>query len=132
MPNSTHKVEVVKLNNIKDHPNADKLQIVEVWGYICCIQKGQFGKGDLAAYIPPDNVCDTNKPWFHFLGKHNRIRVKRLRGIVSQGLLVKPPFGAKEGDDVAEQLGVTHYEPPMNYEPPNVSCESNTLLTTHY
>ncbi len=43
----------------------------------------------------------------------HRIKAVKLRGIVSFGLLSKAPEGAALGDDVAEQLGVTHYEPAM-------------------
>ncbi len=35
----------------------------------------------------------------------------RLRGVLSFGLLVPAPEGSRVGDDVAEQLGVTHYDP---------------------
>jgi RNA ligase (TIGR02306 family) len=44
--------------------------------------------------------------------KYLRIAVKKLRGVVSMGMLVKTPEGAEVGDDVAERLGITHYEPP--------------------
>ncbi len=44
--------------------------------------------------------------------KHLRITVKKLRGVVSMGMLLPAPEGSQVGDDVAEQLGVTHYEPP--------------------
>lgn len=44
--------------------------------------------------------------------KHLRITVKKLRGIVSMGMLLPAPEGSQIGDDVAELLGVTHYEPP--------------------
>jgi RNA ligase (TIGR02306 family) len=45
--------------------------------------------------------------------KYLRITVKKLRGIISMGMLLPAPEGAEIGDDVAEKLGVTHYEPPM-------------------
>jgi RNA ligase (TIGR02306 family) len=44
--------------------------------------------------------------------KHLRITVKKLRGIISMGMLLPAPEGSQIGDDVAEQLGITHYEPP--------------------
>jgi RNA ligase (TIGR02306 family) len=44
--------------------------------------------------------------------KYLRIAVKKLRGVISMGMLVSCPEGAEIGDDVAEQLGITHYEPP--------------------
>jgi RNA ligase (TIGR02306 family) len=114
MEKSTHKCEVVEVHPIA-HPNADKLEVCSVFGYVCCVQKGQFKDGDLAAYVPPDSVVDSARPEFSFCAGHERIRVKKLRGVVSMGLLVAPPPGAKLGDDVAEALGVKHFEPPIKW-----------------
>lgn len=44
--------------------------------------------------------------------KYLRITVRKLRGVISMGMLLPAPEGSKIGDDVAEILGVTHYEPP--------------------
>lgn len=113
MTNSTHKVEVVMVA-LEPHLNADSLSIVHVFGgYPCCVRTEDWKDGDLGAYIPPDSVVDTTRPEFAFLGKHSRIRAKRLRGQASMGLLIKAPPGSKEGDDVADYFGVTHYEPPV-------------------
>lgn len=111
MEKSTHKVEVVRLGPLEKHPNADKLEIAKIFGYTVCCQIGNFKEGMLAAYIPPDSVV-PNTPEFSFLNGHFRIKVKKLRGIVSQGFLIPAPEGAKEGDNVAEIVGVTHYDPP--------------------
>jgi RNA ligase (TIGR02306 family) len=109
---STHKVEVIRIDHVEPHPNAERLEVVHIWGYTACVAKGQFKPGDLAAYIPPDSIVPET-PDFAFLGDHRRIKVKRLRGIYSQGLLMPAPPGAQVGDDVACLLGVTHYEPPL-------------------
>jgi RNA ligase (TIGR02306 family) len=45
--------------------------------------------------------------------KYLRITVRKLRGIISMGMLLPAPEGSEIGDDVAEKLGVTHYDPPM-------------------
>jgi RNA ligase (TIGR02306 family) len=45
--------------------------------------------------------------------KYLRITAKKLRGVWSMGMLLPAPEGAQIGDDVAEQLGITHYEPPI-------------------
>jgi RNA ligase (TIGR02306 family) len=44
--------------------------------------------------------------------KYLRITVRKLRGIISMGMLLPAPEGSQIGDDVAEILGITHYEPP--------------------
>lgn len=109
---SNHSVDVVEVR-LEPHPNADTLSVVRVYGFTCCVRTSDWQDGELAAYIPPDSIVDTTRPEFAFLAGHERIKVKRLRGIVSMGLLVKAPAGARIGDDVAEALGVKHYEPPM-------------------
>jgi RNA ligase (TIGR02306 family) len=109
--NSTHKVEIVPVR-LQPHPNADKLAIVEVFGYTVCVDKTQWQDGALGAYIPPDSIVDSARPEFAWLAGHERIRVKRLRGVVSMGLLVPAPSGMALGEDAAEALGVTHYNPP--------------------
>ena len=113
MVNSTHKVEVVPVH-LEVHPNADSLSIVRVFGgYPCCVRTVDWREGELGAYVPPDSVVDSTRPEFAFLAGHERIRAKKLRGQLSMGVLVKAPPGSKIGDDVAERLGVAHYEPPM-------------------
>lgn len=115
---STHACEIVRLGKIEPHPNADRLEVTNIWGFPSCIVKGQYQEGDLVAFIPPDNLVDTTREEFSFLapksradGTH-RVKACKLRGSVSYGLIVPAPSGAQEGDDVAELLGVTHYEPP--------------------
>ncbi len=115
--NSTHKVEVVPLV-LERHPNADRLSVVKVYGYTCVTGTEQWGDAKVAAYIPPDSLVDVGRPEFSFLIKDARddgkarIKAKKLRGVLSFGLLVPAPAGAQVGDDVTAQLGVQHYDPP--------------------
>lgn len=111
MKKSTHKVEVVPIS-LKPHPNADTLSIVEVFGYTVCVRTEDWRDQSMGAYLPPDSLA-PDTPLFAFLDGKRRIKVKKLRGVMSQGLLVPAPAGAALGDDVAEVLGVTHYEPPL-------------------
>lgn len=109
---SSHAVEVVRLRELVPHPNADKLALVSVFGYTVCVNKDEWREGDLAAYVPPDSIV-PNTAEFAFLDGHLRIRAKKLRGVVSFGLLLQAPAGAGVGQDVAERLGITHYEPTL-------------------
>lgn len=117
--NSTHKVEVVPIV-MEKHNNADTLSICNVFGgYTCVLRTCDWSGIKLGAYIPPDSLVDTGRPEFSFLieqaradGKH-RVKAKKLRGVVSFGLMVPAPVGAVIGDDVTELLGVEHYEPPL-------------------
>lgn len=119
--NSTHRVEIVPVL-LEPHPNADSLSVVRVFsGYTVCARTEDWRGRATGAYVPPDSMVDTARTEFAFLadGKRpvQRIKVKRLRGVYSMGLLVPTPEGAAIGDDVAEMLGVTHYEPPAPGQP---------------
>jgi RNA ligase (TIGR02306 family) len=119
---STHSVDVIRIDAIEPHPNADQLGLVRVGGYTVCVRKADWKVGDLAAYIEPDYVV-PERPEYAFLGareKDRRVKVKRLRGVMSMGLLMPAPEGSREGDNVMELLGITRYEPPI--EPPRGQC----------
>lgn len=108
-------VEVVRIGPVTKHPNADTLSITRVHsGYPCIIRTGDFHEGDLALYVPIDTVLpDTEQFAFLKPSERKHLRAKRLRGIFSMGLLVTPPEGKVEGQDVAELMGITRYEPPL-------------------
>lgn len=107
---SEHRVEVISIQEVLPHPNADKLEIIPIGRYQCLSQKGLWKAGDLAVYIEPDYVV-PNTEEYSFLKGHLRIKAKKLRGTWSQGLLMPAPAGAKEGDNVMEQLAIQRYEP---------------------
>lgn len=128
---SVHRIDVISLPAIEKHPNADALGLVRIGGYTCAVRLGDYAEGDTVAYIEPDYVV-PDAPLFAFLGGHRRIRARRLRGVWSQGLLIKPPaeLGLKPGDDALEVLGIIRYEPPESPEwqsvkgPPVGICEN--------
>ena len=110
---------------IEPHPNADKLEVARVKGYSCIVGKNQYRTGDLAVYLPIDSMIpkdileelgltgDLNGP------KKNRVKMIKLRGVVSEGLLYPingekiSHMDLKEGDDVADVLKITKYETPV-------------------
>lgn len=113
---NTQEVPVVRLT-IKPHPNADRIEIAEVAGYQSIVKKGQFKTGDLAAYIPEQSVVpDCTIEELGLTGrlagsKKNRVKIVRLRGIYSQGLIYPAREGWKEGQDVANELGIVKWVP---------------------
>jgi RNA ligase (TIGR02306 family) len=111
---STHKVEIVPIV-LEEHPNADSLSIVHPFGsgYTVVVRTEDWIDTPLGAYIPPDSIVPDDEQ-FAFLNGHNHIKVRRFRGVFSQGLLVPAPEGAQIGDDVTDQLGISHYEPPIS------------------
>jgi len=112
---STHKVEVVRVR-LEPHPNADSLSIVPIYGYTCVVRTEDWKDRHVGAYIPPDSVV-PDTPEYAFLDGHFRIKARKFRGVMSQGLLMPvPPGNFQVGDDVAEVMGVTHYVPPEEME----------------
>lgn len=91
------------------HPNADSLSIVQVYGYTVVVRTDDWKDVYQGAYLPPDSVVDIDRPEFSWL-KKPRIKACKLRGVISFGLLVPAPAGSCIGDNVAEILGVTHYD----------------------
>jgi len=118
MADSTHRVDVIEVK-LEEHPNADSLSVVlPMPGCTVCVRTDDWNDGDLGAYIQADSIVPEGPKQFEFLrdSKGNfkgRIKVKKLRGVYSMGMLVPAPDGSKVGDDVAEDLDVTHYEPPI-------------------
>lgn len=121
---SSNIVEVVRINNLVKHPNADTLYVATIKGWPCIVKEGQFSVGNLAVYIPIDSVIPdelADKYNLEYLKKGNRVRTIKLRGVISQGLLLTLPEGVnwKEGRDVAKEMGVTKWEPPApSYQRP--------------
>ncbi len=116
---SEFKVEVVKINSVIPHPNADRLDLVMFDGmdYQVVIAKGKFQVGDLAYYFPidsviPDRYLDEFEIRTYY---HKKIRATKLRGIFSEGLLVEvgAEFDGQVGDDYADRFGITKYEYPI-------------------
>jgi len=114
MANSTHRVEVVPIQ-LEKHPNADTLSVVRVFDhYTAVVRTADWEGKTIGAYIPPDSIV-PDTPEYAFLNGSRRIRARKLRGFQSQGLLMAAPEGSKIGDDVAEIMGIVHYEPAIHF-----------------
>lgn len=129
---ATFEVKVLPIRLVEDHPNADRLSIVWVNDFCCISAKvdGQhrYQAGDHVCYIPegailPEWLLKEMDFWNHEENKGtlngpegNRVKTAKLRGIVSIGVIYPASnlkFMATVGDDVAEQLGITKYEPTI-------------------
>lgn len=119
---STLIVEVVEIDAVEIHPNADRLDIVKVKGWQCVAGRGQYQAGDKAVYIPIDSILPMEVESALFgpdskvkLSK-SRVKTIRLRGAISQGMVATlDVLGLKDlkiGTDVTNKLGITKYEPP--------------------
>lgn len=104
---------------IEPHHNADALEIARIGGYRSVVRKGEYQTGDLVAYIPEQAIVPA--PILEELGlvgrlagkARNRVKALRLRGVLSQGLCYPARPGWRAGQDVAAELGIIKYEPPV-------------------
>lgn len=129
---------VAKIDKVVKHPEADSLDVCTVGGWSCVTKLGEFKTGDLAVYVSIDSWVPTELAAFLSKGKEpkefngvkgERLRTVKLRGALSQGLLLKGiicPTGLmvkqhdsvmqhifQEGDDVTEWLGIQKWERPI-------------------
>lgn len=114
---SEFMTEVVKIDAIEPHPNADRLDLAVIYGYRTVIQKGAFKAGDLVAYIQAGSVMPQEL--MDELGlelKNGRVKEIKLRGILSEGVCYPARPHWKLGDDVSQELGITKYEQPVHYK----------------
>lgn len=106
-------IEVVEVVSVEVHPNADRLEIVNVLGTQFISQKGNFVAGDHCIYFPPDTVIDptsVDKGTAGYLKKGNRVGAIRLRGYPSFGfgLFTKTALGT----NLTNAFGAIHWQPP--------------------
>lgn len=97
-------------------PNADAIEVALVDGWECVIaKKDGFKIGDKVVYIEIDSIV-PERPEFEFLRDRKfRVRTIKLRGQVSQGLVlpisILPKGNYVSDDDVTEILGIKKYDP---------------------
>jgi RNA ligase (TIGR02306 family) len=108
-------VEVCEVKNVEKHPNADTLEILEVKGWNVISKMGQYKVGDHVVFIPPDSIIPQemiDKYELTYMKNGGRIQTVKLRGTISQGLVLKLDFPANLGEDVSKKLGITKWQPP--------------------
>lgn len=118
-------LKVVTVDDVVAHGNADSLELAIIGGWQCCVKKGEFQKGQQAMYAEVDAMLPLDNPQFQFLAGRNeyardgkqyaRIKTMKLRGQLSQGLLLPLEAPAANDADLTDQFGVIKYE--ANPEP---------------
>lgn len=123
---SRNLVTIRTVAEIKPIANADMIELAVVDGWQLVTKKGEFKVGDRAVYLEIDSFLPI-KPEFEFLrrssykkmGEEEGFRLKsiKLRGAVSQGLLLPLSSvnltGDEADEDLSSLLGVKLYEPPI-------------------
>lgn len=112
-------IEVIK--DIKPHPDLEvtKIEIAQVLGFWCVVQKGQYNIGGKVILIQPDSVLPKDQKWAQVYGNIKRVKSKKIRGFISFGIIesIENLFPTAQGfhdftvgEDVTEQLGITKFE----------------------
>lgn len=134
-----------KIDEIRPIPDAELIECAVLGGWTVVVKRGEYKVGDLAIYCEVDGFIPTEvAPFLTKAGsepreyngvKGERLRTVRLRGQLSQGLLLPLasnatgfsyvyPYAAmtllngniicvKEGEDVTSFLGIQKWEPPI-------------------
>lgn len=91
---------IARLENVKPHPNADRLAIAEVVSETVIVNKDQ-AEGEIGVFIPAGSVLseefvmnnrlyrkhpETGESMGGYLESNRRVRFVKLRGVVSRGL----------------------------------------------
>lgn len=117
------------ISEIAAIPNADSIEVATVDGWELVIRKGEFKPGDIAVYVECDSWVPHDLAPFLSKGSTpreyggvfgNRLRTVKLRGQISQGLLlpvsVLSDISVAVGDDVTEYLNIQKWEAPIPAE----------------
>lgn len=112
---------IEKIESVKQHPNADRLDIIKVAGYQCIVGRDEYRVDDLVVLIRPDSVLPDEEwaiPYKKFC--KNRVKAQKLRGEWSFGIAINPKSVGiiilheeyEVGKDVTEFLNISKYEYP--------------------
>ena len=117
-----------RIDEINPIDGADLIEVATIGGWKIVVKKGEYKAGDLAIYFEIDSWIPHELAPFLSKGqeprefegvKGERLRTIRLKGQISQGLLLPLSimyyFGEEdeEGTDVTEPLGILKYEKPI-------------------
>ena len=120
---------VRKIDDLRPIEGADAIECAVIGGWTVVVKKGEFTVGDLAVYFEIDSWVPTTLAPFLSKGKEpreyggvkgERLKTIRLRGQLSQGLLLPLGIGVYdvhaelgEGTDVSELLNIQKWEAPV-------------------
>ena len=120
---------VATIDSVEKHPEADALDICTIGGWRCVTKLGEFQEGQLVCYCSIDSFIPTELAPYLSKGKEpreyqgirgERLRTVKLRGAISQGLLLDLSlFGDREftiGEDLTEIAGIVKWEPPAEFK----------------
>ena len=142
--NKRKLVSIRTIASVEPIPNADAIEVAVVDGWKVVTKKGEFKAGDLCVYFEIDSFLPDGEPAWQFLVdkssrifegvKGHKLRSIKLRGVVSQGLVLPIQFAVDRfvdsefdegqeigefftvGADISEFLGVKKWEAALPAE----------------
>ena len=114
------------IRDITPIEGADAIELVHINGWSSVAKVGEYAIGQKIIFCEIDSwiphhlapFLSKGKEPREYLGvKGERLRSQKLRGTLSQGLIlplnIMPTGSYTEGEDVSEKLGIVKYEPPI-------------------
>jgi len=137
---SSFSVPITKILSITTIEGADSIELATVFGYQSVVRKGQYNVGDRVIYVPegaivPECILAQIGLSGKLAGKEkNRVKAIRLRGVISQGILLDFEIAntLPEGTDLQVELGITKYEPEIPVHMAGEVCNVGTEYTVSY
>lgn len=132
--------QIVVIEKVESHPNADSLDIVTVMGdYPVVVKRDEYRIGDVSGYIAIDTIVPDTEQFYFLCPKNTKnyeeggeikvrfiepkyeigsvpekyriIKAKKIRGIYSQGMLVAGNYSSmSEGDSIVELFHLKKWE----------------------
>ena len=136
-------VTIQKIHSIEPIEGRDRVVQAKVLGYTVIVGKDQFRENELVCFAEVDSVFPDNGQWEEL--RNFRFRIKQFKvnskygPIYGQGYVFKfekffdivdwnDTWSYREGQEITELLGVTKYEPPIDYS----SGDSKGSFPTKY
>lgn len=140
MEESRKLVTLKTIDNITPIEGADRIECAHIGGWMVVVGKGEFYVGQQVFYFEPDSLLPVNRSYFVNLkprgvklldgNEYHRLRTVKLRGQISQGLVL--PFSVineieadpdlqldilnkieEDGGNYAKLFGVIKWEDPI-------------------
>lgn len=109
------------IENLEEIEGSDRILQARVLGWSVVVAKKENHKeGDKIVFFEYDSILPDGPAWSEFMRtRHFRVRPQKMRGVVSEGLVLSlstfPEFKDLEVEtDLTEQLNITKYEPALH------------------
>lgn len=81
------------VNEVKNHHDADRLDVIKVRGWTFVVPRDAYTVGEKVLCVMYDGQLDVNRKWctpyLRYLGKNGRVKNTKLRGVFSDGIITK-------------------------------------------